>query len=138
MSYLLPDGTALEIMHERIRAPEIMFSPERIGLEYPGVHELLVNSVKKCDMDLRKTLFNEVVLAGGNTLINGFGDRLSSEVKKIAPKDLRIRIYAAPERKYTCWLGGSILSNLDSFKKMWITKRDFEEHGERILLMKSL
>jgi centractin len=138
LNYILPDGTSLELLHERFRPPELMFAPEKIGLEYPGVHELLVNSVKKCDIDLRKTLFNEVILAGGTTLLHGFGDRLLAEAKKIAPKDLRLRIYAAPERKYTCWLGGAILSNLDSFKKMWITKKDFEEQGERILMMKSL
>lgn len=48
----------------------------------------------------------------------GFGDRLLNEVKKIALKDIKIKIYAPPERKYSTWIGGSILANLATFKKV--------------------
>lgn len=43
-------------------------------------------------MDLRRTLFSNIVLSGGSTLFKGFGDRLLSEVKKLAPKDIKIRV----------------------------------------------
>jgi len=116
----------------------LLFSPDKIGLEYAGVHELLVNSIKKCDIELRKTLFSEIVLTGGNTLIEGFAEKLISEIKKIGPKDIKLKIYSPPERKHTCWLGGAILCNLDSFRRMWITKKDFEDQGERVILKKQL
>ena len=60
-------------------------------------------------MDLRKVLFSNIVLSGGSTLFKGFGDRLLSEVKKLAPKDIKIRISAPQERLYSTWIGGSIL-----------------------------
>jgi centractin len=47
----------------------------------------------------------------------GFGDRLLNEVKKLALKDIKIKIYAPPERKYSTWIGGSILAGLSTFKK---------------------
>jgi centractin len=51
---------------------------------------------------------------------SGFGDRLLNEVKKLALKDVKIKIYAPPERKYSTWIGGSILAGLNAFKKVSI------------------
>ena len=65
---------------EKILAPEILFSPERIGLEFPGIHEMVVNAVKKCDVDLRKVLYNSVITAGGTTMLHGVGDRLHKSI----------------------------------------------------------
>jgi len=105
---------------ERFKAPEILFNPEQIGLEYAGVHQVIVDSINRVDLDLRKNLFSNIVLSGGSTLCTGFGDRLLNEVKKLAIKDVKIRIYAPPERKYSTWIGGSILAGLATFKKVYI------------------
>lgn len=42
-----------------------------IGSEELGVHDLLFNSIRKSDLDLRKTLYNNIVLSGGSTLVRG-------------------------------------------------------------------
>lgn len=124
----------MQLGPERFRAPEILFNPELIGQEYAGVHQVVVDSINRVDLDLRKSLFSNIVLSGGSTLckgtcsvfmvmqilneITGFGDRLLNEVKKLALKDVRIKIYAPPERKYSTWIGGSILAGLSTFKKV--------------------
>lgn len=133
--YQLPDGTILEIGAEAFRAPEILFQPDLVGSEYRGIHDCLVKSVMKTDMDLRRILFGQMVLAGGTTLFHGFGDRLLNEVRKhpLSPKDTKIRIAAPPERLHTAWIGGSILASLSTFKSMWITRADYLEHGAKIL-----
>jgi len=69
-------------------------------------------------MDLRKDLYGSILLSGGTTLTKGFGDRLLHEVQRLAVKDMRIKIFAPPERKYTTWTGGSILAGLSTFKKV--------------------
>lgn len=71
-----------------------------------GVHECVVSSVMKADLDLRKAFFSQIVLAGGSTLFPGYGDRLLNEIRKLAPRDVKIRISAPPERKYSTWIGG--------------------------------
>ena len=68
-------------------------------------------------MDLRKSLFGNIVLSGGSTLTKGFGDRLLHEVQRLAVKDMKIKIFAPPERKYSTWIGGSILAGLSTFRK---------------------
>ena len=65
----------------------------------------------------------------------GYGERLLSEVKELLPreaKDSKIKIFAPPERKYSAWIGGSILANLTSFKKVWVTAEEYKEDPDII------
>ena len=107
-----------QLGQERFRAPEILFDPSIIGLEYAGVHQMLVDAVGRADLDLRKALYGSIVLSGGATITRGFGDRLLAEVQRLAVRDTRIKIFAPPERKYSTWIGGSILAGLSTFKKV--------------------
>lgn len=133
--YTLPDGSSIEIGPESFRAPEILFQPDLIGSEFRGVHDCLVKSVMRADLDLRRVLFSQMILSGGSTLFPGFGDRLLNEVRKHSqsPRDCKIRIAAPPERIYSTWIGGSILASLSTFKTMWLSKSEWQEHGARIL-----
>nr|CAD7406827.1 unnamed protein product [Timema cristinae] len=108
--YVLPDGSTLDIGPARFRAPEVLFRPDLIGEEYEGIHEVLMYAIRKSDLDLRKVLYMNIVLSGGSTLFKGFGDRLLSEIRKIAPKEIKIKISAPQERLYSTWIGGSILA----------------------------
>jgi len=137
VAYVLPDGNTLEIGQARFRAPEVLFKPDLIGEECEGIHEVLMYSIQKSDMDLRKMLYQNIVLSGGSTLFKGFGDRLLQEIKKNVAKDMKIRIAAPQERLYSTWMGGSILASLDTFKKMWISKREFDEEGQRAVHRKT-
>ncbi|CAO1630354.1 unnamed protein product [Sympodiomycopsis kandeliae] len=130
--FKLPDGQIIKLGAERHLAPEILFNPDLIGSEYPGVHQLVVDSINRADLDLRKSLFSNVVLSGGTTLMKGFGDRLLAEVKKLALRDMKIKIYAPPERKYATWIGGSILAGLSTFKKMWVSAEEYQEDPDII------
>lgn len=108
----------MQLGPERFRAPEILFHPELAGIEAPGIHELVVDSIHAVDLDLRGGLFGTIVLSGGTTLTKGFGDRILNEVQKLSSKKHKIAIFAPPERKYSTWIGGSILAGLSSFKKV--------------------
>jgi len=133
VTYQLPDGQAVSISSERHMAPEVLFNPSLIGSEEQSVANTLVSSIMKSDMDLRPTLFTQIVLAGGTTCMPGFGDRLLSEVRSRAPAHTRIRISAPPERIYSAWAGGSILASLATFKNMWVTRADYEEYGDSLM-----
>ena len=124
VEYVLPDGHKIRLGKERFRAPEIMFKPDLIGSEYPGVHQIVIDAITRTDMDLRKELYANVLLSGGATLCKGFGERLLHEVQKMAVRDTKIKIYAPPERKYSTWMGGSILAGLSTFRKVCICTFD--------------
>uniref|UniRef100_A0A7S1XUW7 Actin n=1 Tax=Phaeomonas parva TaxID=124430 RepID=A0A7S1XUW7_9STRA len=136
--HTLPDGTALELSDERWKAPELLFDPGLIGSEYGGVQHCLVGAIRRSDLELRRTLFSQVVLAGGTTNLPGFPDRMLNEVRKLSPRDMKIRIAAPQNRHITTWVGGSILTSLNSFRAMWITKKDYDERGALSVAGRSL
>ena len=86
-----------------------------VGLEVAGVHRLAFNSIMKSDIDVRKDLYGNIVLAGGTTLFPGMAERLSKEMTTLAPSSMKIKVVAPPERKISGWIGGSMLSSLSSF-----------------------
>jgi len=126
--YKLPDGNIIKLNTERYKAPEILFKPEIVGLEYPGIPQVIIDSITKSDLDLREKLYGSIVLSGGSTLFKGFCDRLLIELKNLAPKDVKIKMYSQPERKYSTWIGGSILSSLATFSKMYVTSDEYHEN----------
>jgi len=131
-NYELPDGQVITIGAERFRCPEVLFKPNFIGLEQEGVHKLTFQSIMKCDVDIRKDLYNNVVMSGGTTMFNGIAERIQKEIKALAPDSMTIKIIAPPERKYSVWIGGSILSSLSTFEEMWISKNEYDEAGSFI------
>ncbi|KAJ3372789.1 actin [Kappamyces sp. JEL0680] len=126
-SYELPDGQVITIGNERFRAPEALFQPSLIGLESSGIHETTYNSIMKCDVDIRKDLYGNIVLSGGTTMYPGIADRMTREITALAPSSMKIKIVAPPERKYSVWIGGSILASLSTFQQMWISKQEYDE-----------
>ncbi len=132
-SYELPDGQVITIGNERFRCPETLFQPAFIGMESAGIHETTYNSIMKCDVDIRKDLYANTVLSGNNTMFPGIADRMQKEISALAPPTMKIKIIAPPERKYSVWIGGSILASLSTFQQMWITKQEYDEHGPSIV-----
>ena len=132
-SYELPDGQLVTIGNERFRCPEALFQPSFLGMEHPGVHEFLYNSIMKSDVDLRRDLYLNVVLSGGTSMYPGMADRVHKELSNLAPFTMKIKVIAPPERKYSVWIGGSILGSLSTFQQMWISKQEYDECGPAIV-----
>ncbi|KAG1047579.1 hypothetical protein G6F43_009977 [Rhizopus delemar] len=137
-SFEFPDGYHQEFGIERYKLSEIFFQPKlQFGqeTEYVGVHEMVYNSASSCDADLRPLLLNNIVVTGGNSLLNGFNERLNYELPLKAPGS-KIKIHASGntvERKSSSWLGGSILASLGTFHQLWISKKEYEEFGKSII-----
>ena len=132
-SYELPDGQVITIGNERFRCPEAMFQPSLHGMEFAAIHETINYSIMKCDVDIRKDLYANTVLSGGSTMFPGIADRMQKEITSLAPPTTEIKIIAPPERKYSVWIGGSILALLSTFQQMWISKQEYDESGPSIV-----
>jgi len=128
----MPDGNILFLGSELSRAPEILFHPELCGLESDGIHQILTTSINLCDVDLQKDLYANIVLSGGSTMFSGLPERMQNEITKLAPKN-EVKIIAPPERKYSAWIGGSIMASLSTFEEMWIRKEQYDESGPSIV-----
>ena len=132
-SYELPDGNVIVIGNERFRCPEVLFQPSLIGKEASGIHDCTFQTVMKCDVDIRRDLYANVVMSGGTTMFTGIGERMTKELTALAPSTMKIKVVAPPERKYSVWIGGSILASLSTFQQMWISKAEYDESGPSIV-----
>jgi actin-related protein len=131
--YVLPDGEKIVIGAERFLAPEVFFNPGVIGMEATPLDESIVDSIRKCDVDLRRELYANIVLSGGSTMFPGLKERLEKEIKELTPEEVDVKIIAPPERQYSVWMGGSILSSLKTFQKLWITSKEYKEQGSSVI-----
>lgn len=136
--YKLPDEQMITIGNERFRCPEVLFQPSMLGKECAGIHQQTFETIMKCDIDLRKDLFNNIVLSGGTTMYKGIAERMTKELNAITPAGMSVRVIAPPERKYSVWIGGSILTSLNTFQTNWITKDEYDENGPSIVHRKCL
>jgi len=132
-TYELPDGNVITVGNERFRCPEVLFQPQMIGMEQEGIHKLTFQSIMKCDVDIRKDLYANIVMSGGTTMFPKIAERVNKEIKALAPQSMTIKIVAPPERKYSVWIGGSILASLSTFEEMWVTKDEYDESGPAIV-----
>eukprot|EP01026_Neomeris_dumetosa_P054440 TRINITY_DN48987_c0_g1_i1.p1 TRINITY_DN48987_c0_g1~~TRINITY_DN48987_c0_g1_i1.p1 ORF type:complete len:330 (-),score=50.76 TRINITY_DN48987_c0_g1_i1:298-1287(-) len=132
-AYELPDGQIITIGSERFRCPEVLYTSSIIGMEADGIHKTTYNSIMKCDLDIRRDLYGNIVLSGGTTMFPGMAERMNKEVTALAPQSMKVKVVAPPERKFSVWIGGSILASLSTFQAMWISKQEYEENGPTIV-----
>jgi len=132
-NYELPDGQIITIGAERFRCAEVLFQPSLVGKESTGIHELAFASIMACDVDIRRDLYRNIVLSGGSTMFPGLNERLGSEMSAMAPASIKVKVIAPAERKYSVWIGGSILSSLSSFSEMWVSRDEYDESGPGIV-----
>jgi len=131
--YELPDGNVIQVDVARFKCPEALFQPSMIGKEAEGIHATTFKTIMACDVDIRKDLYANVVCSGGSTMFEGIAERLQKELTALAPPSMTVKIIAPPERKYSVWIGGSILSALGTFQSMWITKEEYNDAGPSIV-----
>jgi actin beta/gamma 1 len=132
-SYELPDGNVIVVGNERFRCPEVLYQPSLIGKEASGIHDCTFQTIMKCDVDIRKDLYANIVMSGGTTMFPGIAERMTKELTALAPSTMKIKVVAPPERKYSVWIGGSILASLSTFQQMWISKAEYDESGPSIV-----
>jgi len=137
-TYELPDGNVIMVGKECFRCPEALFDSQPLGKVLPGLHLATFNSIMKTDVDVRKDLYENIVLSGGTTMYPGIDARMEKELKALVPNAMQVTITAPPERKYSVWIGGSIWASLSTSAEMWITKEEYDVSGPSIVHIKAL
>ena len=72
-------------------------------------------------------------MSGGTTMFAGIASRVQKEIETLAPASMKIKVVAPPERQFSVWIGGSILSSLSTFQQMWVSKNEYDEAGPSIV-----
>lgn len=152
----LPCGKEVPVGAERFLIPEGLFrpaaleayAPKRPGegsswgklAEAKGLAEQVMDSLEGVDVDLRKELLASVVLTGGCSMLPNVRERLEREVSALAPGIAKVKVISSltsVERRFSTWIGGSILASLGSFQQMWMSREEYEEHGASLIHRKA-
>jgi actin-related protein len=139
--YASPDGGVIPIGRARFMTAEVLFKPSLIGMEQQGLHELVCDAIMKCDPDIRRELYANIVLGGGTTMVPGIVERLQGELSRLAPPEIAIGVVASPQRKDASWLGGALLLaslSPSAQAERWISRAEYDDVGPSIVERKSL
>lgn len=122
---------------ELYRCPELIFNPNFNGFRYDGFSKLLFDTINKVDEDVRKDLYANIVLSGGNTMFKGFPERIEKDIMELAPPTMKIKCFATSERLNYAWIGGSIFASSPKSKYLFISKDEYKDVGSTIIHRKN-
>lgn len=123
VDFRLPDKQVFTLGSERFCCPEALFQPNLLGLNQPGLPQLALLSISRLEAKQQEQLLANVVLEGGSTMLSGFPERLRQDLGPQAT------VLVSPHRAVAAWLGGSIMASRDSFRSLWLSRREYEEEG---------
>eukprot|EP00808_Paulinella_micropora_P008156 g82558.t1 len=86
-NYELPVGQVITVGNERFRCPEVLFKPNLIGKENDGIHKTTYDFIMKCDVDIRKDLYGNIVMSGGTTMFEGIAEPMEKEQMWISKQE---------------------------------------------------
>ena len=134
-TYTLPDGQTLTTGDPLFRCMEGIFQPSYFGSQSAGIQHTAFNCMLEADLDVRRELASNVLLSGGSTMARGFGERFEKEFKAVLDENGMsglnpfFKISQPPERVFSVWIGGSILTSLSTFDSVWVTRESVAEVG---------
>lgn len=139
----MPDEKVIQLGKELFQCPEVMFDPKlgqslTINREYKAIQQLVHTSIERVDIEARKQQYENLILSGGSSMYTGLDTRLEAEVSKLVASTMKVKVIAQKERKYSVWIGGSVLASLSTFKSQWITKAEYEETGSQVMIKKCI
>jgi actin-related protein 5 len=121
----------LHLNVERIRVPEVVFQPSIAGLDQAGIVEIASNILTErlADAPHRDAVLRDIFLTGGNTLFDGFEDRLRRELRAVLPAEQPVTVRRAGDCVLDAWRGAAQWAGRKESRKNFITKAEFAEKG---------
>ena len=124
-TYELPDGKKIELGSELYKANGIM-----------SLKNMVIDSINKCDNEIKNDIKENICLTGGTTLLKNFPEKLKNEISD-SSEGINFNLSAEQERLFSTWIGGSIVSSLDNFQYMWVSKKEYNDNGKNLLVIDS-
>ncbi|VDK27215.1 unnamed protein product [Gongylonema pulchrum] len=111
----------------RFTATEGLFKPKRWGLDTKALHQLVFEAVQSSPIDNRKTLFRNICLAGGISLLPGLAERLEVEVASLVAPIIHTQVHLSPWRYNAAYLGAQVIASSNQFDEKYITLKSLND-----------
>lgn len=119
----------LTLRNERFVIPEILFNPSDIGMQTPGLPDLVYQSLQTLPEGLWPGLLANILVVGGNTQFDGFIQRLQREIVARVPDDCTVRVARPVNSTCATWRGAAKFARHEHAERLAVTKQEYEEHG---------
>ncbi|KAJ2954139.1 hypothetical protein O0L34_g2364 [Tuta absoluta] len=133
-SFIAPSGEEIDITNEAFLAGEMIFQPDLVlGKKAPwkSLTEAVCLTINKCDTELRTELSAAIVMAGALSKIPNIAERLKQDVTD--KLGLKVNVITADESYVLGWMGGALFAGIPEAERVWITRRQYYDYGERII-----
>jgi len=141
---------SVDVGYERFLVPEIFFNPEIYSSDFlTPLPEVVDNVIQTSPIDVRRGLYNNIVLSGGSTLASNFDRRLQRDLKQLVDNRImasevssgghmrstgvEVNVISHKRQRYAVWFGGSLLASTPDFYGYCHSRQDYEEHGPSIV-----
>ena len=123
---------------ERIRVPEVVFQPSIAGLDQSGIVDIAADIINHglADLQVRNQILRDVFLTGGNTMFNGFEERLSRDLRGVLPIEAPIKVRKAADPLLDAWRGAAQWSREPSFSNCLVSREEYQEKGADYIKVK--
>ena len=132
-AYELPDGTLVDCNKVAQAVPEMLFSHK--GKNIGSMVREVIEKQRSSDEGLAQSLLGSVVVCGGTSAMTGFTERIQNDLSQMHQGSV-VKCFSGQsneDKRHSAWIGGSIVGSLGAFGNLWITKREYEEHGVGIV-----
>jgi len=141
---------SVDVGYERFLAPEVFFNPEIYSSDFlTPLPEVVDNVIQTSPIDVRRGLYNNIVLSGGSTMFEFFGKRLQRDLKQIVDtritasemtsgnlmksRGVDVNVISHKRQRYAVWFGGSLLASTPEFSSYCHSKADYQEYGPSLV-----
>ena len=127
----------LRVNNERFTVPELLFHPSDIGIQQAGIPEAIVEAISAAPLAMQPHLYKNIILTGGNSMFDGYHERISTDLRSMAPIDFDVDVVKVGNPCTYAWQGGVALSEYSNFvSNFCVTKQEYEESGRTICCQK--
>ena len=120
---------------ERIRAPEVIFQPSIAGIDQAGIVDIAADMINHGFPNTkdRDAMLRDIFLTGGNTLFNGFEDRLQAELRAVLPAEANIKLRYASDPLLDAWKGAAQWAAETNHRQHFVTRGEYQERGSEYM-----
>jgi actin-related protein 5 len=124
---------------ERIRVPEVVFQPAMAGVDQAGVAEIAggILAQRLRDHPRRDDVLKDVFLTGGNTMFEGFEERLRRELRAVLDAEWPLRVRRAADPVLDAWRGAASWASEAENKQHFVSRAEYQEKGSEYLKVRS-
>ena len=126
VDYELPDHNTITFSRSDIKDRFISGNEEN---NFRGASVMAGESASICDVDIKKEIYSNILLTGGNILYGSYVEEMIQKVGETCPPNIKVKgvsVCSAPERRYLSWIGGSIVTSLSSFQNYWVGNQEWK------------